>query len=52
MKDYKIKENICNLRQSIDHLKDGVARLEEKFDVLVEILTEKENDEREAEENE
>jgi hypothetical protein len=59
MKDYKIKENIVNLRQSIEHLKNlcqkldnSVAELTMKFEVLVEILEEKENAEKEEENEE
>lgn len=43
MKDYKIKEHLLSMKQSIDALK-------EKFDVLIEILQERE--EVEGEESE
>ncbi len=51
MKDYKIKEQLCNMKQSIDHLKmfhieqsKKIDELTEKFDALVEILQQKEVD--------
>jgi hypothetical protein len=57
VKDYKIKENIVNTKQSIEHLKNlcqkldnSVQELTEKFDILVELLQEERNAEEEKEE--
>lgn len=52
MKDYKIKENLCNMKQSIDHLKEKMSDLDAKFQILVDILTEKEKEDGEKEESE
>jgi len=41
MKDYKIKENLCNLKQSVDALKAKVVEMDEKFEVLLECLDQK-----------
>lgn len=50
MKDYKIKEAICNQKQAIDNLGDKLSQLTlqftelvVRFEIMVEILQEREN---------
>ena len=49
MKDYKIKEALCNLKQSVDHAKKQMTDMTEKFEILIECLQQKEDAEREEE---
>ena len=51
LKDYRIKETLSNMNQKIDNMRKEVFELKEKFEILVEILNEREEDNaKEAEE--
>ena len=50
IKDYKIKESLSNLKQSIDHAKGLMGDIDAKFQLLVDILSEREAARAEEEE--